>query len=85
MTIRKIDYPNTGGPSKSGKNPRVETGAVQFGEDWPGYFLRGDDAMLLAMDLQYIISVLEKTDCAALHIERLRLLRSDINKNTILY
>ena len=23
---------------------RVETGAVQFGDDWPGVFQRGDDA-----------------------------------------
>jgi hypothetical protein len=23
---------------------RIETGAVQFGEDWPGVFLRGDNA-----------------------------------------
>ncbi len=24
---------------------RVETGAIQFGGDWPGLFIRGDDAM----------------------------------------
>lgn len=24
---------------------RVETGPLQIGEDWPGVFLRGDDAM----------------------------------------
>lgn len=23
---------------------RVETGPIQFGRDWPGIFLRGDDA-----------------------------------------
>jgi len=22
---------------------RVETGPVQFGDDWPGYFIRGDN------------------------------------------
>jgi len=27
---------------------RVETGAVQFGEDWPGLFVRGDDCLRLA-------------------------------------
>lgn len=26
---------------------RVETGAVQFGEDWPGVFIRGDHAFSL--------------------------------------
>jgi hypothetical protein len=25
--------------------PRVETGPVQFGNDWPGIFIRGDNAM----------------------------------------
>jgi hypothetical protein len=28
--------------------PRVETGAVQFGKDWPGLFVRGDQALHLA-------------------------------------
>jgi hypothetical protein len=27
---------------------RVETGVVQSGDDWPGYFLRGDTAMYVA-------------------------------------
>ena len=26
---------------------RVETGPVQFGSDWPGLFIRGDDAAYL--------------------------------------
>ena len=25
---------------------RVETGAVQFGDDWPGVFIRGDNALM---------------------------------------
>lgn len=29
--------------------PRVETGAVQFGDDWPGLFIRGDNAYSLMM------------------------------------
>jgi hypothetical protein len=27
---------------------RVETGPVQFGDDWPGIFIRGDQALALA-------------------------------------
>ena len=27
---------------------RMPTGPVQFGDDWPGYFFRGDDAFALA-------------------------------------
>lgn len=30
---------------------RVETGAVEFGNDWPGLFVRGDDAFGLAMSV----------------------------------
>jgi hypothetical protein len=27
---------------------RVETGVMQFGDDWPGIFIRGDDALSFA-------------------------------------
>jgi hypothetical protein len=37
--MRKIDL-------TPGAN-RVETGAVQFSDDWPGIFIRGDDAFRL--------------------------------------
>ena len=30
------------GPIEGG---RVETGSLQFGDDWPGVFIRGDDAI----------------------------------------
>ena len=38
MPIQKIDY---------NQENRVETGAVQFGDDWTGLFIRGDDCVLL--------------------------------------
>jgi hypothetical protein len=41
--VQKIPFP----PG----SPRVESGAVQFGDDWPGLFLRGDDAFELAQNL----------------------------------
>lgn len=28
---------------------RVETGVIQFGDDWPGVFIRGDNACHMAM------------------------------------
>lgn len=34
---------------------RVETGPVQFGNDWPGFFLRGDSAADLAMVLYQMV------------------------------
>lgn len=31
---------------------RIETGALQFGDDWPGIFIRGDNAMFMAGSLR---------------------------------
>jgi hypothetical protein len=38
--------------------PRVETGAVQFGDDWPGLFIRGDTAHWLMMRLRQLARLL---------------------------
>ena len=42
MKLRKIPH--------DGK--RIETGPTQIGDDWPGVFIRGDDAfgMLMSLD-----------------------------------
>lgn len=31
---------------------RVETGSVRFGTDWPGVFIRGDDALAYATAIE---------------------------------
>jgi len=33
-------------------NDRPETGTMQFGDDWPGVFIRGDNAFAFAMALR---------------------------------
>lgn len=38
---------------------RVETGPTQFGDDWPGIFVRGDNAFAYAMALSEAIERLE--------------------------
>jgi hypothetical protein len=30
------------------EDDRVETGAIQFNDDWPGMFIRGDEASYIA-------------------------------------
>ena len=35
--------------------PRVETGPIVFGEDWPGTFIRGDNAMAYALALRALL------------------------------
>jgi hypothetical protein len=34
--------------------PRIETGVVQFGADWPGVFIRGDQAQQFASRLRLL-------------------------------
>lgn len=46
-----------------GKRP--ETGPMQFGDDWPGVFIRGDNALFLARQLGAVavaLSVLRERD-----------------------
>lgn len=38
-----------------GVDDRVETGPVQFGDDWPGIFIRGDNAMHYALALSSLL------------------------------
>ncbi len=47
MAVRKIAHPDS-------ESPRVETGAIQFGEDWPGLFIRGDQALHLALFIGWL-------------------------------
>lgn len=45
--VRLLPSPEDGG--------RVETGPVQFGDDWPGIFIRGDNAAYYAMTLRSVL------------------------------
>lgn len=46
QNIREIPAPEGG---------RVETGPVQFGDDWPGTFIRGDNAGYYALLLNQLL------------------------------
>lgn len=39
---------------------RAETGRMQFGVDWPGIFIRGDQALGFAGALRSIIALVRK-------------------------
>lgn len=41
---------------------RVETGALEINDDWPGVFIRGDNAMYYAMNLQSLLNQFEKME-----------------------
>ena len=46
MTIRHIDVK---------LDERVETGPTQIGDDWPGVFIRGDNAAYYAFNLKNLL------------------------------
>ncbi len=39
---------------------RMESGVIQFGDDWPGIFVRGDDALYTAINLSEVTKLIEK-------------------------
>lgn len=49
---------------------RVETGVVRFGNDWPGVFLRGDDAHGFAAALREVLKD-SKNEIASKYLEGL--------------
>lgn len=51
---RIVEIPMPGGSG------RVPTGAIQFRDDWPGLFVRGDDAIVLSLDLSHVLQVLRE-------------------------
>lgn len=59
--IRRLDY----------VEPRVETGPVQFGDDWPGVFIRGDNAFFYCMALRRAVSQLGDRDLDGLMLKGL--------------
>lgn len=40
-------------------DPRIETGVVQFGQDWPGVFIRGDNAYGMRVSLERVIDFVQ--------------------------
>ena len=51
---RVVEIPMPGGSG------RISTGAVQFQDDWPGLFVRGDTAIMLSLDLSRILQVIRQ-------------------------
>jgi hypothetical protein len=45
----------------AGDTDRVENGALRFGDDWPGYFIRGDNAFALYMTIMNVLNFKEDT------------------------
>jgi hypothetical protein len=50
---------------------RPETGPMQFGDDWPGVFIRGDDAFGYAFALRRAVERLAEFDSSSVDVARL--------------
>lgn len=53
--------------SKKGSKNRTETGALQINDDWPGIFIRGDNAFAFARSLDNLIELLKENNLINLH------------------
>jgi len=64
--------------------PRAESGPIQFGDDWPGVFLRGDYAGPVAMTLDRVLDGIDASTMDAAQLRGLaRLLAaSDVRSGT---
>jgi hypothetical protein len=60
---------------------RVETGVVQFGDDWPGVFIRGDDAFNYANMLKAVLHSTEAGSIARVATKELIDLLESSNVN----
>lgn len=45
---------------------RTKTGPLQFGTDWPGVFIRGDEARSFAVAVRYAIDQLKMPESSVL-------------------
>jgi hypothetical protein len=50
---------------------RPETGPMQFGGDWPGVFIRGDNALGYALALRRAVERLAEVDGPSVDVARL--------------
>jgi len=50
---------------------RIETGAVQFNDDWPGLFIRSDDCLDLANTISALEVMTTEDDMINLFIKKL--------------
>jgi hypothetical protein len=48
--------------------PRIETGPVQFEEDWPGLYIRGDNAYAFAGALDTLLHAVTIDESTPIHV-----------------
>jgi hypothetical protein len=82
MTVQKISADLSQLPLVFDNRPaaRVETGPLEINNDWPGIFIRGDNALAYCMSLNMAIKILESNpDCTNMDIFTLHSLKNLAN------
>lgn len=74
MLIQRLPAPPDGG--------RMATGPVQFGDDWPGVFIRGDNASWYALQLRLLLPRLDPSEQIGLSGLLSALEGSDLTRRT---
>lgn len=64
-------------------DPRVEDGPIQFGDDWPGLFLRGDTCMAFAQSLEAVLCEADENVSLRIHCAVLKGLLDDLRSPII--
>lgn len=49
-------------PAVAGEGARPETGPMRFGDDWPGVFIRGDNAGACALTVRRLMDVARRVN-----------------------
>lgn len=57
---------------------RIETGGVQFDDDWPGFFMRGDDALYVASLISMLDVIGQAEGDRTLAIQQLKIYADQI-------
>ena len=68
------EIPFTGGSDK------IPTGAMRFEDDWPGVFIRGDNAWMLKLEIEQVLEILKENNLEASTMY-LDMVRDIIHKN----
>ncbi len=68
MIVRKLPAPDDG-------EGRVESGPTQFGDDWPGVFIRGDNAFQAIMTIDCVLMGQKDGEFGDFYLKQLRGLR----------
>lgn len=58
--------------------PRIESGSIVFGSDWPGLFLRGDQAFAYALHLEHVLDALNEDEAITISVHVVRSLLQDL-------